>query len=179
MDCASGLLVNLEFPMLGYLTDSLFFCNQPAAAVTYGAHDGYWKHGAQNSQIHQNNTIQPNYQNPLDLKSSYDKFQDQQKTAPSLGTDLQFHSLQQVTPTPMPTAPSIDTRRVSKMQIPTNPRIASNLTFGLPKTEKESSTNSAPPKPAYISVSLPKPTEKVPSNDAVNSILKVRLQQPC
>lgn len=152
---------------------SLFFCGQPGA-VTYGAHDGYWKHGAQSSQIHHNNTIRPNYQNPLDLKSSYDKFQDQQKTASSQGNDLQFPS-QQVSPTP--TAPALDTRRVSKLQIPTNPRIASNLTLGLPKTEKDSSTNSAASKPAYISVSLPKPTEKVPSNDAVNSILKVRLQQ--
>ncbi|KAF7811400.1 SAC3 family protein A isoform X1 [Senna tora] len=144
---------------------------QPGA-VTYGAHDGYWKHGAQSSQIHQNNTIQPNYQNPLDLKSSYDKFQDQQKTVSSQGTDLQFPSPQQVAPAPIQTAPSLDTRRVGKLQIPTNPRIASNLTLGLPKTEKDSSTNSAAPKPAYISVSLPKPTEKVPSNDAVNSILK-------
>ncbi|KAI9128238.1 hypothetical protein K1719_001231 [Acacia pycnantha] len=142
-------------------------------AVTYAAHDGYWKHGAQSSQIPHNNTIQPNYQTPLDLKSSYDKFQDQQKTVSSQGTDLQFPSPQQVPLTHIQVAPSMDTRRVSKLQIPTNPRIAPNLTLGLPKVEKDSSLNSAAPKPAYISVSLPKQPDHVLSNDAVNSILKI------
>jgi hypothetical protein len=53
------------------------------------------------------------------------------------------------------------------------------LTFGggQPKTEKDSSATTAALKPAYIAVSLPKPPEKVSSNDAANSILKVRLEQ--
>lgn len=152
------------------------FGGQPGA-VNSGDHDGYWKHGAQSSQIHHTNPIQPNYQSPLDLKSSYDKFQDQQKTTSSQGTNLHFPPPQQVNLTPIQTAPSLDTRRVNKLQIPTNPRIASNLTFGLPKTEKDNSTTSAALKPAYVTVSLPKPTETVSSNDAANSILKVRLEQ--
>ncbi|TKY50614.1 Leukocyte receptor cluster member 8-like [Spatholobus suberectus] len=151
---------------------------QPAA-VNSGDHDGYWKHGAQSSQIQQTNPIQPNYQSPLDLKSSYDKFQDQQKTVSSQGTNLYFPPppplplpSQQVNLAPVQSAPSPDGKRVSKLQIPTNPRIASNLTFGQPKAEKDSSTISSAPKPVYIAVSLPKPTEKVSSNDAANSILK-------
>ncbi|KAK7310285.1 hypothetical protein RJT34_07698 [Clitoria ternatea] len=153
---------------------------QPAA-VNSGDHDGYWKHGAQSSQIQQTNPIQPNYQqSPLDLKSSYDKFQDQQKTVSSQGTNLYLppppppppHPPQQVNPTPIQSASTLDTKRVSPLQIPTNPRIASNVTFGQPKTDKDSSTTSSAPKPAYIAVSLPKPTEKVSSDDAANSILK-------
>ncbi|KAI4351370.1 hypothetical protein L6164_005742 [Bauhinia variegata] len=144
---------------------------QPGA-ITGVVHDGYWKHGGQSSQIHHTNPIQPNYQNPLDLPCSYDRFQDQQKTLPSHGPNLQYPPAHQVTPPPLQSTPSLDMRRVSKMQIPTNPRIASNLTFGLPKTNRDSSTTSVSPKPAYISVSLPKPTEKVSSNDAASSIIK-------
>lgn len=115
----------------------------------------------------------------MDLNSSYDKFQDQQKTLSSQGTNLYYlpppppPPPQQVNPTPLQSAASLDTKRVSKLQIPTNPRIASNLTYEQPKTEKDSSTSSVTLKPAYIAVSLTKPTEKVSSNDAANSILKV------
>lgn len=160
----------------------LFFYGQPAT-VNSGDRDGYWKHGAQSSQIQQTNPIQPNYQSPLDLKSSYDKFQDQQKTVSSQGTNLYLPPppplplpSQQVNMAPVQSVPSPDAKRVSKLQIPTNPRIASNLTFGQPKAEKDSSTTSSVPKPAYIAVSLPKPSEKVSSNDAANSILKVSLK---
>ncbi|RYR36833.1 hypothetical protein HN51_029712 [Arachis hypogaea] len=156
---------------------------QPAA-VNSGDHDGYWKHGGQSSQIHHTNPIPPNYQSPLDLNNSYDKFQDQPMTASSQGANLHLPppppppsypppaTAQQVNQMPMQTAPSLDTKRVSKLQIPTNPRIASNLTFGQPKTEKDNSSSSPTVKPAYIAVSLPKPSEKVASNDAANSILK-------
>ncbi|WJX15480.1 hypothetical protein P8452_05619 [Trifolium repens] len=149
---------------------------QPAA-VNSGDHDGYWKHGAQtSSQIHQTNPIQPNYQSHLDLNSSYDKFQDPQTTVSSQGTNFYLPPPppppQQVHAAPVQSAPPLDTKRVNMLQIPTNPRIASNLTFEQPKIEKDSSTSSATLKPAYIAVSLPKPTEKVSSNDAANSILK-------
>ncbi|CAL0320640.1 unnamed protein product [Lupinus luteus] len=149
---------------------------QPAAGNSGGDHDGYWKQWAQTSQIHQTNPIQPTYQSPLDLKSSYDKFQDQQKTTSSEGTGSHYlppppplPPPQQMNPAPLQSAPYLDTRQV---QIQTNPRIASNLAFGQPKTEKDSSTTSAAQKPAYIAVSLPKPTEKVSSGDDANSILK-------
>uniref|UniRef100_A0A6N2NCM0 PCI domain-containing protein n=1 Tax=Salix viminalis TaxID=40686 RepID=A0A6N2NCM0_SALVM len=73
---------------------------------------------------------------------------------------------------PLPNAPSLDTRRVNMMQIPTNPRIASNLALGLSKTDKDGSTTDAAVKPAYISVSMPKPNNKVLSNDTTISMLK-------
>ncbi|XP_047165856.1 SAC3 family protein A isoform X6 [Vigna umbellata] len=152
---------------------------QPAA-VNGGDHDSYWKHGPQTSQIQQTNPIQPNYQSPLDLKSSYDTFQDQQKTVSSQGANLYLPPppplplpSQQVNLSPVQSAPSPDAKRVSKLQIPTNPRIASNLTFGQPKAEKDGSSTGSAPKPVYIAVSLPKPAEKVSSNDAANSILKM------
>ncbi|XP_038679907.1 SAC3 family protein A-like isoform X1 [Tripterygium wilfordii] len=73
---------------------------------------------------------------------------------------------------PQQSVPSLDLRRGTKVQIPTNPRIASNLALGLPKSDKDSYTASATVKPAYISVSLPKPNDSVSSNDAVNGVIK-------
>ncbi|XP_062154759.1 SAC3 family protein A isoform X2 [Alnus glutinosa] len=146
---------------------------QPAAGIS-GANDGYWQHGAPSSQIHHTSPMQPQSQKSLDPKTSYDSFQDQQQTAYSQGPNVQYpatHQVPQSYQSPVQTVPSLDTRRVSKLQIPTNPRIASNLTFGFPKTDKDSSTTGAAAKPAYISVS-PMPDEKVLSNSAADSILK-------
>lgn len=120
----------------------------------------------------------PQSQKPLDPKASYDSFQDQQKAAYPQGPNVPYHAAHQVPQsyeTPVLSVPSLDIRRVGKLQIPTNPRIASNVNFGLPKTDKDSSTMAAAAKPAYISVSLPIPNQKVMSNDAADSILKVFL----
>ncbi|XP_050119821.1 SAC3 family protein A-like isoform X1 [Malus sylvestris] len=73
---------------------------------------------------------------------------------------------------PSKPAPPIGTQRDNKLQIPTNPRITSNPTFGLPKTDKDSCTTTAAAKPAYISVSLPKPVDKVTSSATADSLLK-------
>ncbi|OAY83563.1 hypothetical protein ACMD2_00276 [Ananas comosus] len=54
---------------------------------------------------------------------------------------------------PQHTVATLDTHRVSKMQIPTNPRIASGLALGVAKSDKENSTVNAAPKPAYVGVS--------------------------
>ena len=156
---------------------SLAFSCQPAAGIS-SASDAYWQHGAPSSQIHITSPMQPQSQKPLDPKTTYDSFLDQQKAAYSQGHNLQYpatHQVPQSYQSPAQIVPSSDTRRVSKLQIPTNPRIASNLTFGLPKTDKDSSTAGAAVKPAYISVSQPKANEKVLSNDAADSMLKVRL----
>lgn len=150
------------------------------------------------AQIHSTSPVQPHFQKPLEQKSSYDSFQDQQNIAGPQGPSLQYPASHQVPQlsqlsqvphvsqvpqvpqltqvpqtyqSPSQTAPSLDTRRVNKLQIPTNPRIASNLTFGITKTEKDSSTISAAARPAYISVSLPKPNEN--SSTGADSILKV------
>ncbi|XVF75446.1 hypothetical protein PTKIN_Ptkin13bG0189600 [Pterospermum kingtungense] len=147
---------------------------QSGATVT-GAYDSYWKHGAPSFQNQYPSPVQLHFQKPLDSKSSYDNLQEQQKTACPQVPNLQYHVAQQTPQNhqpPLQTVQSFDTRRASKLQIQTNPRIASNLPMGLPKLDKDVPNNSAVVKPAYISVSLPKPSEKVLSNDAADSVLK-------
>ncbi|XVE69024.1 hypothetical protein DITRI_Ditri09bG0116400 [Diplodiscus trichospermus] len=147
---------------------------QPGATVT-GAYDSYWKHGAPSFQNQHPSPVQPHFQKPLDSKPSYDNFQEQQKSVFPQGPNLQYPAAQQAPQNyqaPLQTVQSLDTRRVSKLQIQTNPRIASNLPLGLQKVDKDGSNNGAVAKPAYISVSLPKPSEKVLPNDAADSVLK-------
>ncbi|KAJ6350158.1 hypothetical protein OIU78_006349 [Salix suchowensis] len=137
------------------------------------AHDG-WKQGTPSFQNHHASPTQPHFQISLESKASHDNIQEQQKNAPQT-PHSQFPAAHQMTQSYQSTlqnAPSLDTRRVSRIQIPTNPRIASNLALGLSKTDKDGPTNSAAAKPAYISVSMPKPNDKVLSNDATNSMLK-------
>ncbi|KAF2318642.1 hypothetical protein GH714_009510 [Hevea brasiliensis] len=149
---------------------------QGAAAVS-GAHDGYWKQGTSSFfQNHHASPMQPHFQKSLDSKTSYDNFEEQQKTVRQ-GPNSQYapaHQVPQNYQPPAQTVPSLDTRRISKLQIPTNPRIASNLALGLSKTDKDSSATgaAAAAKPAYIAVSMPKQSDKVLSTDAADSILK-------
>lgn len=116
----------------------------------------------------------------MDPNPNYGSFQDQQKPECPQGPNLQYpatYQVQQNYHSSLPTVPQtvipLESQSVSKMQIPTNPRIASNLTLGLPKTDKDSSTGSAATKPAYISVPLSKPNDIVSSHAAADSILKV------
>eukprot|EP00258_Populus_trichocarpa_P046438 XP_024462457.1 SAC3 family protein A isoform X2 [Populus trichocarpa] len=142
-------------------------------ATISSTHDG-WKQGTPSFQNHHASPTQPHFQISHESKASYDNIQEQQQTAPQ-APNSQFPAAHQATQSYQSTlqnAPSLDTRRVSRMQIPTNPRIASNLALGLSKTDKDGPTNSAAAKPAYISVSMPKPNDKVLSNDATNSMLK-------
>ncbi|XP_022745521.1 SAC3 family protein A-like isoform X2 [Durio zibethinus] len=155
-------------------SSSLMPSLQPGATVT-GSYDSCWKHGAPSFQNQHPSPVQPHFQKPSDSKSSYDNFHEQQKTACPQGPDLQYPVAQQAPQNyqpPLQTVQSLDTRRVSKLQIQTNPRIASNLPLGLQKLDKDVSNNSAVAKPAYISVSLPKPSEKVLPDDAADSVLK-------
>ncbi|KAI9389462.1 hypothetical protein POPTR_008G047700v4 [Populus trichocarpa] len=142
-------------------------------ATISSTHDG-WKQGTPSFQNHHASPTQPHFQISHESKASYDNIQEQQQTAPQ-APNSQFPAAHQATQSYQSTlqnALSLDTRRVSRMQIPTNPRIASNLALGLSKTDKDGPTNSAAAKPAYISVSMPKPNDKVLSNDATNSMLK-------
>ncbi|XP_022942499.1 SAC3 family protein A-like isoform X1 [Cucurbita moschata] len=140
-------------------------------AVNSGNHDGYWKHGAPNSQVHLTNASQPHFEKPLDLKTSYDSFQDQQKPPGPQGPNLhsQAHLSPQSYQVPSQSIPPLEARK-TKLQIPTNPRIASNLS--ILKASKDSSTVDAALQPSYISVSMLKPNEKELSNDTTESVLK-------
>lgn len=166
------------------------FC-QPSAVIS-SVHDGYWKQATPGFQNHTVNPIQSNLQTPLDSNPTYGSFQEQHKPEYPQGANVHYQANHQVpqnyhtslqpvqqivsqtvqqpvSQTVMP----LDSR-VSKMQIPTNPRIATNLAFGLPKTDKENSVSSATAKPVYISVAPPKINDEVSSHNAADSILKVR-----
>lgn len=68
-----------------------------------------------------------------------------------------------------------DTRQVSKMQIPTNPRIAPGLATGAVKVDRGSISTGGLAKPAYVSVSVSKSDTKLASTaedaDKVTSFL--------
>lgn len=150
-----------------------------AGAVTGNVHNEYWKHGTSGFQNHHVNPMPSYYQKPLDSNPlPYDSFQVQQKIACPQGPNSQYPSTNQVPQnyqSPLQTFPSLGTRRVSNLQIPTNPRIASNLALSLPKTDKDGSTTNTATKPAYISVSMPKSDNKELSHNVTDSMLKVRL----
>ncbi|KAG0475369.1 hypothetical protein HPP92_015055 [Vanilla planifolia] len=80
---------------------------------------------------------------------------------------------------PLQAVSVMDARRVSKMQIPTNPRIASSLALGMPKLDKESSTTNAAAKPAYISVQVPKLHNQLSSSDNADANVKALPPSVC
>ncbi|KAL3521005.1 hypothetical protein ACH5RR_019154 [Cinchona calisaya] len=153
---------------------------QPGTA-NGSVHDGYWMPGPAAVQNQNLNPMQQHVQTPLGTSSTRESFQNQQQSSGPQGHNSTYtasHQVPQSYPSSLQTvsqtAPQLDSRRVSnKLQIPTNPRIASNLGLGLSKVDKDISGSNAASKPAYISVSLTKPNEKVPSEDAAaESILK-------
>ncbi|KAK1381655.1 SAC3 family protein A [Heracleum sosnowskyi] len=93
-----------------------------------------------------------------------------------------YTSLQTVSPTVQQTVPQSVQQtasqnipfdsRVSKMQIPTNPRIATNLVLGLSKIDKDNSVSGAAVRPLYVSVAPPKTNSEVTSHVGADSILK-------
>lgn len=119
------------------------------------------------------------FQKPTDLTPlPHENREDQQKLLYSQSSRLPLSSTNQVpenSQSPSQAIPVSETRRVSKLQIQTNPRIASNLALSMPKTDKESSATNGALKPAYISVSVPKPNIKLSSQDDAEAIIKVTL----
>lgn len=105
---------------------------------------------------------QNHYQSPQETKPLYETpFQGHQRaTYPQeLNSQSSIHQAPLGYRQPTQTTPSVDTQRVSKVQIPTNPRIASNLPSGFTKMDKDSSAAGATQRPAYVSVSMPKPKD--------------------
>ncbi|CAH9065434.1 unnamed protein product [Cuscuta europaea] len=157
---------------------------QPST-TTDSAHDSYWKHWAPAFQNEHSNSMQAHVPTLPVSAPTYESFQNKQAFTSAQGPSAQYHTSNQTTPSnpnhqstlqtfqqtvPQTISPE-DAHRVSKLQIPTNPRIASNLAFSLPKTDKDSSTTTAATKPAYVGVSLPKQNEKA-SSQATDSVLK-------
>lgn len=150
---------------------------QPGAP-SIESRDNYWKLGAPNSQNHYASVPQQPYpQNHTDIRPSYGNgYQDQPGTMHQVPHVYQSplqtaHHVPQNYQPSLQTGSSLGVRRTTNLQIPTNPRIASNVALGLPKTDNSSTIASAA-KPAYVSVSQRKPHDKVSSHDAADSILK-------
>ncbi|KAK1256883.1 hypothetical protein QJS04_geneDACA024123 [Acorus gramineus] len=135
-------------------------------------HDGSWKN-ASGFQHHVGQT--PSYtQKPLETAPHpYDNRPDHQQLMYSQRPNSQLPTMHEASQNHQ-TAPALDARWVSKVQIPTNPRIASPLALGMPKTDKDSSTTAdAVAKPAYISVTMP--NSKGSSDGGANATNKQRM----
>ncbi|CAH2058740.1 unnamed protein product [Thlaspi arvense] len=132
---------------------------QPGAAVS-ASNDAYWMHQTPNQQAHYPAPPQSHYQSPLETKPFYETpFQGHQRASYPQESNSQssIHQAPLGYRQPTQITPSVDTQRVSNVQIPTNPRIASNLPSGFPKMDKDSSSAGATQSPAYVSVSMTKP----------------------
>ncbi|KAI4382857.1 hypothetical protein MLD38_008765 [Melastoma candidum] len=139
---------------------------QPSGTVVVG-YDAYWKHTASGYHNHHTPSGQSNYLQSSDAKAAYSNYPEEQKSAYNQ-SNLQYPQVPQSHQMSEQINTSATIQSVSRVQIPTNPRIVSNLALGLTKTEK-----AAPEaKPAYISVSYPKTNEKTSVGDATNSTLK-------
>ncbi|CAH8376445.1 unnamed protein product [Eruca vesicaria subsp. sativa] len=132
---------------------------QPAAAVS-ASNDAYWMHQTPNQQAYYPVPPQNQYQSHLETKPLYETpFQGHQRaTYPQeLNSQSSIHQAPLGYRQPTQTTPSVDTQRVSKVQILTNPRIASNFPSGYTKMDKDRSAAGATQTPAYVSVSMSNP----------------------
>ncbi|KAJ6822126.1 SAC3 family protein A isoform X1 [Iris pallida] len=119
------------------------------------------------SHNHQMSQTSSNFQKPLDLNPvPPEKCEAQHMTQYSQGPNLQPPETSQ---SHLQASTMSETRRVSKLQIPTNPRIASGLGLGM---GKESSTTNVALKPAYISVPVTKPSNALSSRDDDDAVMK-------
>lgn len=168
--------------LCGNLMSLLGIYHQPVSASSKTP-EGYWK---KESAVIQNDlppsTVQPHFLKPAVVPSTHGNFLNQQSTAFSQGSSslypasyLVSHSHPSSFQTVVQPTEQIDPRKASKLQIPTNPRIASNLSLGQQKTDKDSYMTSPAPKPAYISVSMQTPDVKVTPHDGGDSSIKVSL----
>ncbi|KAD6796609.1 hypothetical protein R6Q59_019647 [Mikania micrantha] len=151
---------------------------QPSAPSN-NVHEGYWKHGGQGFQNYTVNSMHSSFQNPSDLSTVSGSFQSQRKPEVPQQPYVPYGNSHQVAqtyhpslpppPPPQTVAPPFDSARVSNVQIPTNPRISTNLPVNL---TKNNNATSGVTKPAYISVTLPKTNEDTSSHAADDSSLK-------
>lgn len=150
--------------------------SQQPSVVAGAGHDNYWKqHAAPGFQNQNSAAGQSAFYQPMESKNAYGSYMDEQRSTSDQGSNLQYpvvHQAPQIHQAPQQISPALDPRRGSRVQIQTNPRIVSNLALGLTKTDKAGSGTTAAAKPAYIGVSLPKPSDKAMSDDASDPALK-------
>lgn len=144
-------------------------------------HDGYWKPDLTSFPNQYSNSTEQHIHKTSEMNSTYESFQNPQKSTSAQEFTSLYPPTHQVPESYQPslqpqtqTVSPVDSRKTNKLQIPTNPRIASNFPLGLLKTDKDNTATSATLKPAYVSLSLPKPNDRVQSQDvAADSVLKV------
>ncbi|KAL0376975.1 UNVERIFIED_CONTAM: SAC3 family protein A, partial [Sesamum calycinum] len=160
-------------------TELFKFTAKVPVAVSGSAPEGYWKHGASALQNDLPNSVEQLAQKPPDVTAAHESFQNQQTSTFSQGSTALYPASYQVSQIPqssfqtgLQASEPLDSRRANKLQIPTNPRIASNLPSSISKPDKDSSMTSTGAKPAYVSVIMQKPNEKVPSYEEDDSMLK-------
>ncbi|KAI4384451.1 hypothetical protein MLD38_002607 [Melastoma candidum] len=139
---------------------------QPSGTVGIG-YDAYWKQTTSGYLNHHTPSGQSNYLQPSGAKAAYSNYPEEQKSAYNQ-SNMQYPQVPQSHQLSGQINTSATIQSVSRVQIPTNPRIVSNLALGLTKTEKAAPEG----KPAYMSVSFPKTNEKTLMGDATNSTLK-------
>lgn len=146
---------------------------QPSAAVN-NVQESYWKQGNQGYQNYHVTPMQPGFQKPVDISPVSGSFQNQQRPEAPQRPNVQYTASHQVAQTyqlpgppsqmaPQTAVPFDSNRVINKVQIPTNPRISPNL----PKNNNASTIGAT--KPAYVSVSLPKPNENASSHVSADS----------
>ncbi|KAK9684079.1 hypothetical protein RND81_10G184900 [Saponaria officinalis] len=169
-EVSAGYTTAFSQPQLSYTTT---WNSEPAPSAapseqtgnSVGAYNDYWKHAAQALQNQHVSSASSNYQKPPDVHPTYASVQNQQQTVVPQVPSNQYMEVQQTHQQSFQAPSPTDLHRVSTLQIPTNPRIASNLGLGMTKPVKDSSTSSVTAKPAYVSVSLSNQNNKtLPTN---------------
>ncbi|CAI9264696.1 unnamed protein product [Lactuca saligna] len=119
---------------------------QPSAAIN-NVHESYWKQGSQGYQNYHVTPMQSGFQKPLEAPPQ----------RPNVQQYTSSHLPQTYQPPPQMTPQTSVPFGVNKVQIPTNPRISSNL-------PKNNNSTIGASKPAYIGVSLPNPNDNTSSH---------------
>ncbi|XP_051121214.1 SAC3 family protein A [Andrographis paniculata] len=138
----------------------------------------YWKSHSTTFPNNLSNSVQSPAQKPPEALPAYNSFQSQQNPTFSQGSAAMYPASYPISQshqssfqsTPQ-TSESLDSRRASKLQIPTNPRIASNIPFSVSK-DKDSSMTCTAAKPAYIGVPMQKSNEKGMPHEGTDSMFK-------
>ncbi|XP_057837465.2 SAC3 family protein A isoform X2 [Cryptomeria japonica] len=125
----------------------------------------------------------PYFQQPLQLQvPQYHQVQEKEHTLASQGQKAQtlttvYQASQNLTSSVQPMSSS--QKKIGKLQIPTNPKIAPNSAFGLKDVAKKNAQGASPsPKPAYTSVNVKSINQKASSNDVADAMLKPGMFPP-
>ncbi|KAH9302764.1 hypothetical protein KI387_014347, partial [Taxus chinensis] len=149
----------------------------------YGVKDSTTMSGYQSDQYNQPEALHfqhvpqgPYFQHPSQLQvPQYHQLQQNEQPLASQGQKVQNLTTYQSNHNLTSSVQSISSsqKRSGKLQIPTNPKIAPNLAFGLKDMAKKSTQGASPvQKPAYTSVNVKSLNHKASSSDVADAMLK-------